>query len=77
MREIDPTHQGQLGKPEFIGILMESYAEDALQQYDDRLHHEASISVSRASPTSHGAGCPNLLWKFRGRVGSFPLRSSP
>lgn len=46
MREIDTTHHGKLTKAEFVAILMESYGEDALQQYDDRLYHDPDYSFS-------------------------------
>lgn len=46
MREIDTTHHGKLDKSEFVAILMDSYGEDALQQYDDRLYHDPDYSSS-------------------------------
>eukprot|EP00873_Tetraselmis_striata_P012822 jgi/Tetstr1/433086/TSEL_022418.t1 len=55
MREIDTTHHGKLDKSEFVAILMDSYGEDALQQYDDRLYHDPdySSSVSEAGAGKH------------------------
>ncbi len=46
---MDHDHQGRLRKPEFVGMLMESYAEDHLTQYDDRLHHEPTCSSFSSS----------------------------
>jgi len=46
MREIDTTHHGKLSKSEFVAILMDTYGEDALQQYDDRLYHDPEYSLS-------------------------------
>jgi hypothetical protein len=50
MREIDTTHHGKLSKSEFVAILMDTYGEDALQQYDDRLYHDPEYSLSIVSP---------------------------
>jgi len=58
LREIDTSHEGRLHKPEFVGILMESYAEDPLAQYDDRLLHSDSADSSvRGLPGLCLTGC--------------------
>jgi len=46
MREIDPTHHGHIIKPDFVAILMDSYGEDLLDQYDDRVPHCSACSGS-------------------------------
>ena len=46
MREIDVTHLGRISKSGFVAILMDSYGEDALQQYDDRLYHDPEYSFT-------------------------------
>eukprot|EP00951_Prasinocladus_malaysianus_P049226 scaffold667361_cov66-Prasinocladus_malaysianus.AAC.1 len=57
MREIDTTHEGRLYKPEFVAILMDSYSEDSLQQYDDRLYHDPAYSNSFSLSIEH-------LWRY-------------
>eukprot|EP00191_Tetraselmis_sp_GSL018_P012249 CAMPEP_0177618164 /NCGR_PEP_ID=MMETSP0419_2-20121207/25380_1 /TAXON_ID=582737 /ORGANISM="Tetraselmis sp., Strain GSL018" /LENGTH=719 /DNA_ID=CAMNT_0019116945 /DNA_START=118 /DNA_END=2278 /DNA_ORIENTATION=- len=54
MREIDPTHHGHIIKPDFVAILMDSYGEDLLDQYDDA-SPTAAPAVAALSMLAPGA----------------------